>query len=777
MNYAEYLKDNTCFIVPNNIKKEILLYMSNNKMIVDVCFYAIEELKKKIYFDYNEKTIYELSKHFNLSYEDAQLMINNMYYITNHYFDDEKINKLKEMKEYLDSKKLLDYDNNFLSYLNGKQIITTYGKVDYFKANILEKLNDVKYIENKDVFKKEIYAFNFIEDEVEFVAYEIAKLIDSNVQINKIKLVNVDDTYNLFIKKIFSFYNIPVNVKERTSLYDLLIVKDFLNILNEENDKDKALDLFKEKYPLNNEKTINIYNEIIACLNDIYFINDLKKDFEYVIKKFQYSYLKNKKIDNSVECIKVEEMSDDSNYYFLIGFNNSVPKFYKDEDYLNDKIKEKLSFKKSYEINKNIKSYYLNKLNGYKNLTITYKLKDYFNSYLGSTLIDEIEGTVIKNPLIKSNVTYSSKYDKVKLSKYLDDYYKYGYKDEKLSILYNSYKSDYNTYDNVFKGLKNDKFIEYKNNKLSLSYSSLDNFYKCQFKYYLSNILNEQEDTFATKIGSLYHYVLSKIYDKDFNFETSYNEYLSTLEIGNKEQVLLIKLKEELKRDVNILKLQIDKGSFSKPICEKELKINIKSKVSVVLKGFIDKIMLSEDYKYAYLVDYKTGNPKISFEHLDYGLNMQLAIYMYLMNKSSEYANIFLVGCYLQKILDDDINKDELKLEGYTYNNMETIKMIDKNYFDESFINGVHVKKDGTLKSSDKLFDTAYYENVINIVESKIQEAIDCILNNDFTINPKIVGGNNVSCKYCDYKDICYHKYKDAIVISQEEDENEQNLD
>ena len=39
-------------------------------------------------------------------------------------------------------------------------------------------------------------------------------------------------------------------------------------------------------------------------------------------------------------------------------------------------------------------------------------------------------------------------------------------------------------------------------------------------------------------------------------------------------------------------------------------------------------------------------------------------------------------------------------------------------------------------------------------------------------INPKIVNGNNVSCKYCKFNDICYHSYKDSVIISGgEEDE------
>ena len=94
-------------------------------------------------------------------------------------------------------------------------------------------------------------------------------------------------------------------------------------------------------------------------------------------------------------------------------------------------------------------------------------------------------------------------------------------------------------------------------------------------------------------------------------------------------------------------------------------------------------------------------------------------------------------------------------------------------YFDKSFISGIKVKKDGTLSENKKLFDSAYYEEILLTVEEKIKEAIDSIVSSDFKINPKIVKGENISCKFCKYKDICYKKYKDSVIISLAGDEDE----
>ena len=45
---------------------------------------------------------------------------------------------------------------------------------------------------------------------------------------------------------------------------------------------------------------------------------------------------------------------------------------------------------------------------------------------------------------------------------------------------------------------------------LSLSYSSINNYFECGFKYYLSNILNlgEDKEIRSAKIGSVYHKIL-----------------------------------------------------------------------------------------------------------------------------------------------------------------------------------------------------------------------------------------------------------------------------
>ena len=68
-----------------------------------------------------------------------------------------------------------------------------------------------------------------MESEVNFVCNKIVDLIKSGIDINNIKLLNVKEEYMYLIRKLFGFYNIPLEKKKTTSLYSTRIGKYFSN--------------------------------------------------------------------------------------------------------------------------------------------------------------------------------------------------------------------------------------------------------------------------------------------------------------------------------------------------------------------------------------------------------------------------------------------------------------------------------------------------------------------------------------------------------------------
>ena len=59
---------------------------------------------------------------------------------------------------------------------------------------------------------------------------------------------------------------------------------------------------------------------------------------------------------------------------------------------------------------------------------------------------------------------------------------------------------------------------------------------------------------------------------------------------------------------------------------------------------------------------------------------------------------------------------------------------------------------------------------MIDYTKNIIEETTNRIVDGKFDINPKIYNKENISCKYCDYKDICYVKDKDLIYLEKVDD-------
>ena len=60
--------------------------------------------------------------------------------------------------------------------------------------------------------------------------------------------------------------------------------------------------------------------------------------------------------------------------------------------------------------------------------------------------------------------------------------------------------------------------------------------------------------------------------------------------------------------------------------------------------------------------------------------------------------------------------------------------------------------------------DTLY--QLVKYTEKKIYESRDHILQADFSINPKNYHTKNISCEFCPFQDLCYHKEKDLTYLN-----------
>ena len=759
------LINNKIVIIDDRLKSSLINIISDR--LINTKIITLSELKRNYYFDYDNEAIYYICSKYNIIYDNAKKYLENIYYIDD--IDDEKISFLKQLKKELEDNKLLYKNQLFYKFLKGKEVLLIDLKyIDKFYLKILNNLNcKIKYIDlysNKSI--KSIYECIDMEEEVSFVCSKICKLIKSGVNINNIKISNVNSDYYFVIKKYFKMFNIPINLKNNSSINGTTIVKVFKD--NYDSDISKTLDIVLDC--VCDSSDMYIYKKLVDIVNSYSFIDDYLKVKELIYNDIVNTKLESIVYDNAVNVIDfMHEIVNENDYVFLIKYNEGViPINYKDEDYLSDKVKLLLGISNSVELNEIEISNIREKIESINNMIITYSTHSLDGQLYISSSYDE---KILKKEKIDILLESSNDFNKYLLVKYNDLFNKYSSVSEEYLILKNKY-SDLNclSFDNKFKGFK------INSKELMLSYSSIEKYNECAFKYYLDKVLvlDKYEDNYSASVGNITHKVLSLCFNDDFDFNKVFDNAVQNCNYVFKDSELyfLNKIKDTLQKSIDIIKKQLNYTSLLNTMYEKEIIIEINKELNIRLKGFVDKIMYENvnNNTIVAIIDYKTGlNDDISIRNCKYGINMQLPIYIYLIKESGIFSNVKIGGLYLQKIYsnknDDDLS-ESLKLQGYTNSDIDIMNKVDNTYENSKLIRSLKMTNNGLYYYAKVLSDDEI-ENLNKLVVNNIEDCYKKIVNNCFDINPKIIGNINYGCRYCKYKDICYVREEDKIYLPQ----------
>lgn len=757
----KYKNEELLIICPTEEKMKILTNLQNDKNIYNIKFMTIEEFKNNYFFSYDEKTIYYLMNKYNYNIDVCKVYLNNMYPIDiSKSYKSEKLQFLNNLKQELINNKLLYFNNTFKNYIKNKKIvIKNYSNLDKYIEEILGKY-EIEIL-NKNTLEV-ITEYKTMEEEISNTCIQIIKLINKGIPLEKIYLTNITTDYNYSIKKIFSYYNIPINIDMDNSLYATKTIKDFL--------QNGTIDLENIDKSLINKKLISI-------LNDLSFIDKDDKLYQTIlIDKLKNTKLSSKKIKNAINIKNLyNETFDDDEYVFVLGFNQDIlPKMVKDESFITDDIKDELSLYKTDELNERGKKTTIQILSNIKNLYLSYKLETPFKSFYKSSLITDMNLKITYPE--EENYIYSNLYNKLRLGEKIDLYYLYNEQDESLKKLLTHYNIPYNTYSNQFNGIDNKNYLNYQNNSLRLSYTSLNSYNECKFKYYIKYVLklDPSTDSFSSYIGSMYHKILSLYRKTNFDFEKEYNKYLEIRELSLKEKILLIRLKKELLELIELLKKQELITGYNNELYEKKIDINLEKDIEVVFTGTIDKIMYYKKIEDTYfsIIDYKTGTIDTKIEPIKYGLHMQLPVYLYLIHYSKVFENPIFTGIYYQNILFsypnyeqkdiEDIKKERIKLDGYSTEIKEILEVFDSTMEKSELIKSMaYTSEKGFSHYSKVLNDDTLYD-LVKYTKNHISTTTDSIIEGDFEVNPKYYDKENISCKFCTYKDLCFMKEQDV---------------
>lgn len=765
----ELTQENILIICPNEEKIKILDKLSKDARLYDIKFMTKEEYKKNYFYNYDEKSLYYLLNKYKFNLDVAKVYLKNLYVIDeSKEYKNSKLAFLKDLKIELKQNNLLEENPCFKDYIKSKTILV---KNYYDLEKYEEEMLNTKIEIPPSTLNVPVTECQTLEEEVNTVCLKILELLKTGVDINKIYLSNISNDYYYTINKLFKYYNIPINIDMNNSIYGTKVVKDFLET--------NELDLEDKNKSVINRKLVNILSSLSS-------LDSTTKEYKTIlIDKLKNTKLPTKKKQNAINIkdIYKETFSSDE-YVFVLGFNQDIlPKMEKDISYINDAIKDEVSLYKTSYLNKRNKEVLVYLLSKIKNLYLSYKLSSPFSSFYKSSLITDLKLEIIKPE--PDNLNKSNLYNKLRLAEKLDLYHLYGEKDETLNILYTHYNIPYNTYSNAFTGINNDTYLTHLPYPLKLSYTSLNSYNECAFKYYIKYVLKleKYEDNFAAFIGSMYHRILQIYSRTNFDFETEYRNYLETRELTLKEKLLLIRIKKDLQHLIETLKQQQLLTGYDDALYEKKVEVELDKKVSVIFTGTIDKIMYYKKIEDTYftLVDYKTGFIDTHIEPMKYGLHMQLPVYLYLIHYSKVFTNPIFTGIYYQNILfnyptwtskkdKEQIYKENLMLQGYSTDDTSILERFDSTYEKSEYIKSMSYTEEKGFGTYAKTISNDMLYDLVQYTKKHISNKTDDILASNFDINPKVYAGKNIACEFCGFKDICFTKEKDQQYLDKVED-------
>jgi len=213
--------------------------------------------------------------------------------------------------------------------------------------------------------------------------------------------------------------------------------------------------------------------------------------------------------------------------------------------------------------------------------------------------------------------------------------------------------------------------------ELYLSQSKINKFVKCNFSYYCTYVLKLREEHISrfkpSDIGTFIHYILEKLLaevvtedgvspdltDDKLNemISTVVEDYINQISpAGTPRTARLSHLYQRLEKLSTLLVhniieefkhssfrpkfFELDTNGKENNPSPREFVLNDKQKV--IFSGKIDRVdLLKKDGKvYIRVVDYKTGTKQFALEDIEYGLNVQMLLYLFtLINNKNEAFN------------------------------------------------------------------------------------------------------------------------------------------
>ena len=340
---------------------------------------------------------------------------------------------------------------------------------------------------------------------------------------------------------------------------------------------------------------------------------------------------------------------------------------------------------------------------------------------------------------------------------------------------------------------------------MMLSASQVESFHLCKFEYFCKYGLRVKERRQAKidslEYGTLMHYVFEEFISKhksdDFSiiskdlieYEVSalLEEYIEKHLGGKADKTkrflyLYYRMKNTAVKIIEHLVLEFAQSKFRPVDFELSIgddiphyKLKVNDEITVTIRGSVDRVDIMEENgkKYVRVVDYKTGTKKYNLSDVLYGINLQMLIYMSVINSSSKlrYGEVTPAGVLYVPAVSPvvkvnskkDINKaiseasKESKMHGIILEDVDVVKGMEKEARGEYI--PVSIKNDEFVDRSQSLATLEQFGSLFAQVDKIVSQMAISLCEGDVSAVP--AKGSYDACAWCPYMSVCSYKEND----------------
>ena len=368
-----------------------------------------------------------------------------------------------------------------------------------------------------------------------------------------------------------------------------------------------------------------------------------------------------------------------------------------------------------------------------------------------------------------------------------------------------------------------------KDLKLDISVSKIESYAGCPYSYFLKYILKlsprEEKQLDNLGVGNILHRALElagetvkdlfgndwkkikdvsleKISKESLDRALSENEFFKDEgeQDKGKNDVVREQLLNVMDRSMKTIRYQISKGELLPETFEQTFSATFTvsrpdgEKLPITINGKIDRVDSydSEDERIFRIIDYKTGDKKFDPKRIEQGLDLQLSVYMDVINEilKREYKDkcVIPAGMYYYHVSNPEIRltdqvlasaegdeaaaAEKSQLQQLRLNGAINIDDPEKHRItelqEEGIVDETGAVRKGTVLSLDSGRSADTYSKSTAVVvtkqmeglgkfgRNKMAELTEQMLGGDISKNPIRMGrGGKVRCTYCDYRQIC----------------------